>query len=401
MKSKKKIILIVIAVIVLLLFISSFIRVYKKRKGTVDISSTVKEIVEYLGSTYIKTEFSKEKDYYKDIYISFSEDPINSDGYSSEKNYEMLIVGVSRKMKNKNFKIIDEGRGITVKVKSEANDTISYTINDDKNYFSNKYNEFQLNHKLKEDVVDVKISSDILNQLIANNWDEKVIKNNSKMINKDDEYIYYNEGYKVKFVGSKVYNIVFTNTYKNTLLSMNYNNKEIVIDTEKENTSFDEDFLRTAPYNGFEANNMFGFKTKDLYFFKESKEVSIYPNRKMSEDQNTRFAKLFEEYSRDIDVNRLLDKATDINGNYAKYENSEDKVCLIYPIEGIEIDYNYQDRSGVYLYSNYDGNIIGNKTKENIKGEDLTSGVIHLNLKENLLCNYELKRMYDSLNNQE
>ena len=398
MKSKKKIVLIVIAVIVLLLFISSFIRVYKKRKGTVDISSTVKEIVEYLGSTYIKTEFSKEKEYYKDIYISFSADPITKDGESSEKTYEQLIVSVSRKMKKKDFKIIDEGRGITVKVKSEANDTISYTINDDKNYFSNKYNEFQLNHKLKENEVDVKISSDILNQLIANNWDEKVIKNNSKMINKDDEYIYYNEGYKVKFVGSKVYNIVFTNTYKNALLSMNYNNKELVIDTEKENTSFDEEFLMSAPYYGYEANNMIGFKSKDLYFFKESKEVSIYPNRKMNEEQNVKFAKLFEEYSKDIDVNRLLDKATDINGNYAKYENSEDKVCLIYPIEGIEIDYNYEDRSGVYLYSNYEGNIIGNKTSENIKEEDLTSGVIHLNFNENLLRNYELNRMYDSSN---
>ena len=50
----------------------------------------------------------------------------------------LYLWGGFRKMKKKDFKIIDEGRGITVKIKFEANDTISYVINDDKNYFSNK-----------------------------------------------------------------------------------------------------------------------------------------------------------------------------------------------------------------------------------------------------------------------
>ena len=58
------------------------------------------------------------------------------------------------------------------------------------------------------------------------------------MIKKENDYIYYKEGYKVKYVSSKVYNIVFTKEYNNEILKMNYKNNEIVIDTIDVNGKF-------------------------------------------------------------------------------------------------------------------------------------------------------------------
>ena len=87
-KNRKRII-IILAVIFLLLI---FLIVLGRKNRPVDEKSSIKEIVEYLGSTYYGDEISSEEGYKRDIYISYSSDPVTSDGNWMKYVYDNMDV---------------------------------------------------------------------------------------------------------------------------------------------------------------------------------------------------------------------------------------------------------------------------------------------------------------------
>ena len=75
MKKRKRIMIIAIIVIVIIIGLIIYLASYNRKKEytSVEDFSTVKEVLEYLGCNYIRTEKGKEE-FEEDIYVEFNHD---------------------------------------------------------------------------------------------------------------------------------------------------------------------------------------------------------------------------------------------------------------------------------------------------------------------------------------
>ena len=182
MKKKKKIAIISIIIVIIAVLIGiGYIHGNKTKtyKSVTDFKD-VKELVEYLGCEYKKMENSKEDGFEKDIYLTFGKDPIDANTeYTYKSYYENVISLVSAKMNKKPFRMIYESRDITIKIMFNEDGTISYMINNDRQYFSNLKSKKSI-EKVKEnkepEIIKTGewiINSGALKSIIANEWIKK------------------------------------------------------------------------------------------------------------------------------------------------------------------------------------------------------------------------------------
>ena len=164
--------------------------------------TNVKEVVEYLGSTYYYEEKSNEQDYDLDIYLSFMYNLY--EGNESKElyftNFYEKIAGVTQK---KSFRIIDTVKKITIEVKCDSGKISTVKINGEENYFKNENSRRSKENELQVDTIELTTNSSVLERLINSNWNV----NNAKVGIAESRYnkydIYFDEGYEIRTIKEK------------------------------------------------------------------------------------------------------------------------------------------------------------------------------------------------------
>ena len=211
MKKKKVLIILTIILIIAIIIIAKITRDANKPKTSINDFSSVKELIEFDGHTYISMQNSTEEGYEKDIYISFSKPTINEDGETNKNLYEIVISHVAGMLKGQNFRMIDTEKNVVVKIKFDENKNVNfYTINDDSKYWEHIKSNHQIDNYTNEPLTSMTITSQVLANIINNNWIYNNINLGTKESAVDNYEIYFDEGYKVRKLGSEIYNIIFT-----------------------------------------------------------------------------------------------------------------------------------------------------------------------------------------------
>ena len=137
-KKQKVIIFFIICVFIFLaLLISSLLTKDVKDVGYIGSSVSIKEIVEKNGCTYISDDKSSIKDFDIDIYLQFGKDTIVN-GKSMKAYYESIFSSIVYETGYKNLRLIDDSRGLEVKIICSDDNYISrILINDKEDYFKN------------------------------------------------------------------------------------------------------------------------------------------------------------------------------------------------------------------------------------------------------------------------
>ena len=183
MKKKKVLIIFTIILILLIIVIARIIINVNKPKTSINDFSSVKELIEFDGHTYISMGDSTEEGYDKDIYISFSKPTVNDDGTTNKELYEIVISHVAGMLKGQNFRLIDTDKNIVVKIQFDENDNVNvYTINDDSKYWEHIKTNYQIDNYTDEPLTSMTITSQILANIINNNWNIYRIGNCFKVL---------------------------------------------------------------------------------------------------------------------------------------------------------------------------------------------------------------------------
>lgn len=376
MNSKKKIIISAIIILIILILIITIISIKNKKTeiNSVDDFQNIKELVEYYDCTYISLGKSEEEGYNKDLNIIFSINPIESDGSTNELKYKRIMSSVGAKMNNKNFRIIDESKNLIIRINFTENGKATYTINNDKDYFAHLLSNYSIDNELKENLADVQINSRVLSQIIANNWQTVGLNLGTidSTVNKYD--IYFDEGYKIRKINGKVFNIVFTNKYTDN-----------VVNNLKTNSTFNniQNVLGQSVYSSEldTGTNIIGYKAENLYVFFTEEEISIYPNQAI--DNQAEFANLVTKFIEEKNTQEFLSKLTDIWPDYSEYTIDESYLNIKYPLKGVEIELN--NNFTIRFYNNYTGNVTNDKTIQDIKENKVLPAFVNVSFNENMV----------------
>ena len=387
MKKKKIIIIAVILIILILILIGAIIsknRTSSSEKNSVNEFRNVKELVEYYDCQYISTKKSVEENFEKDINLVFPEDPISEDRSNNQYLYNNILSAVATKMNNKNFRMIDETRDITIRVYFVEDGKITYTVNNEDNYFAHLESKYTIDNELVENITRIQANSNILVQIVNNNWKTTNLNLGTidSIVNKYDIYFY--EGYKIRKINGKVYNLVFTNKYNTP-----------VVNDLRTNATIEEiqNALGEPTYNSEleTGGNLIGYKTDYFYIFFSGDEISIYPNQEV--DKQDQFAEIFTKYIEDNNLQEFLSKLTDIWPDYSDYISETSYIDIRYPLRGIEIEFNDVTGGTIQIYNNYNGKVTNDTTVANIKNSKEFPKYVNVSLDKNLVHIAEIYRL--------
>ena len=385
MKNKKKIIIIISLIILFFVIgiIASQIKKKNKSYNSLDDFDDIKELVEYYGCDYKKMKNSEEKDFSKDIYLTFKEDTIDNDGKTARFTYETLIKLISQKLEYINYRIIDESRNLTVRVMFDENKNGYYTINNLNNYFDNLESLYNINNKKEEKINKVDIVSTELQNIINNDWIKKKINLGNKTATCENYDIYWNNGYKIRTINNKIYNIIFTKNYSSEILKgikVGMTNEEI------------KNVLGNPTYENNTEIEIIGYKLEKMYAFFSNGEISIYRPDEYNEEDNKKFASLVTKLFEDKDYNTFLSALTELYPDYSTYTKEENYINIKYPLKGFEISFGKNIDSGITIYNNFNGNITNNISIDDIKENKKIPTNTHINLQTNLVFSEESYR---------
>lgn len=364
-KSKTIILIIIAVLIIILIGLYGYLKKDMSEKVSIDDFVDVKEVVEYFGCTYIKQENSTETNYSKDVYIKFKVSPISEIGTSNQDFYEKVISATEAKIGEKNIRIIDESNEVIVRIiYNKDTSSATYTINNDTNYFKTMVLKYQSSKSFKTTLIDNIISKE-LQSMINVNWVRKSAQLGSIDSNVENYDIYYDEGYKIRTIGTQVFNVIFTTNYKNQIISgiktgMNNSDIEKVLG----NPTFEEKSL-----------DLIGYKSDKFYIFFNNGEISIYRNDELNTENNDKFADLFTVLETSGDYTTFIDKLTDLYPGYDEYYKSTNYAYIKYSNLGLEVKFGVANGNGLIVYSNYKGKVTSTTTIDDIKNKNIPLNV--------------------------
>ena len=383
MKKKRIIIIVAIILVLAIIIVARIVINANKPKTSLDDFSSVREIVEYDGHEYISMENSTEDGYEKDIYINFSRPSINDDGTTNQNLYEIVISHIAGMLTGQNFRLIDTDKNIVVKIQFNDDDEVSlYTINDDAKYWEHIKSNYQIDNYTNETLTSMTITSQVLANIINNNWIYNNINLGTRESTVDNYEIYFDEGYKVRKLGSEIYNIVFTQNYNGQILS------GITSTTSVENV---ENMLGKPTYED-DNNGIIGYKCEYFYIFFTGDEISIYHPDKYDEEDSQKFGELVTELNRTGDMNTFLNRLTDLYPNYASHYTYNNYVNIVYPLQGFEVKMGASSKNGITLYSNFQGYITDSITMDDLKQNKQMPANVYTRLDTNLVFSEEMQR---------
>lgn len=382
MKKVVKFTIIFVFIILLILVIKRIIEYKVMPKNSVDDFATIKEIVEFDGHKYIDTKDSLDENCKKDIYVNFSKPTINEDGTTNKNLYEILISHVAAKLKNQKFRLLDEEKDLVIVVNSKEDGTASYIINNEQDYWENIYSKYQIENIKEDKISDLTIVSPILSDIVNNNWIYNQVNLGTKESTIDNYEIFFDEGYKVRKIGSDIYNIIFTKNYTNEII------KNITTSTSMENI---ENFLGTPTYKD-KNFNIIGYKSNYFYIFFTEGEISVYPVENYNEEDSKKFGKIVSELNKTGDIETFLNKLTDLYPNYESYYSNNNFINIIYPLQGFEVTLGASNNNGITIYSNFQGQVTEDIAMKDIKENKKTPTNVYTQLNKNLVYETEIKR---------
>ena len=377
---RKNIIIISIIILIFIVGIAIFIQLKKQENA----KKTLKQIAEFYGCEFVKETNTTERGYSKKIYWNYDVPPVNPlNNISYKDHYEEVLKAVSGQIKN-NFILTDEKNSLEIRVKyNSKNNKIIYIINNDINYFQSEENKqiAKLNNN-EDKITHLNIKSKELIDTIANNWSRKKTESSyGNKIKLEDNYDIYSNGIKIKTINSKIYNLIFSREYQGNVF------ENITTGMENENI---RKILGNPTYENEQDNLLIGYKTDKYYVFFSNGQVSIYPFENIDEEKNKQFANVVQEYNKDqSDYNEILKEITSIYPDYTEFVQDENGIDLKYPLKGLEIKMGNHEKSGIYIYNNYKGYIITDKTKKDLENNNIDN--IYL-INKNFIFEEELKR---------
>ena len=396
-KKWKKVIKIVLAILLIVIIVAlvDFIRRKTSTKDSIDDFVSLKELVEYVGADYYKSEKSSEDGYEGDYYIKFPVDPVDESMLmgTNKLKYENVILSIEEYLQYKNIRIIDESRRLVIRTSCDKEKKhVNYTVNGVTGYFDRRLAQTQVEQN-KEKISSFKISSPELNSIIKADW---VRRNASlgtidKPLDGENYDIYEDEGYKTRVLGTKIYNIVFNEKY----------NKE-VIESIKPGTKLTDvvSILGEPTYKqveSIEGCEYIGYKLNSCYVF-FSNVISIYPVVEFDESKNSQFAEAVSAFKQGGSKSEFLSKVTEIYPNYNKLitnKESNNFTELEYTLYGFKI--NLSDKSNVItIYSNYQGKIDNDTTVDELKLGLKSLSIVNIKFDKNALEHEEAERVEKS-----
>lgn len=381
-KEKKRLKLIIIIILVLIFLLVTGLILYKalveknNEVSSIEDFENVKEIIEYNECKYIKTSNSDEDGFEKDIYLEFSKGVIEEDGTTNEVLYDNLTSQIAGKMKGTNFRLIDESKNIIVRIKFDGEEVSSYTINNDSQYFEHLKTRYQILNFKDDNNADIQIRSNELNSVINNNWQTSNLNLGTIDSVCSNYNIYFNEGFKIRNVYNKVFNIIFTKQYQKEVIQnikTGMSNEEII------------QVLGVPTYKD-ENNYLIGYKNQTLYVFFCDGEISVYRNEQNYEIEE--FENLIKEYNETKDYNTFVTKLTDLWPDYDSFTKTNNRVSLRYTLKGITIDFNVITNNGITLYKNSNQALL-----EDIKNGEMIPASIYTELDNDLIYTAENGRV--------
>ena len=370
MDKKKKIIISISAVLAFLIILVVILKISQNKPiNSKEEAKSLQSIVEFCECKFISSKESEEKGYSLDIYLEFKYSPYE-DGKSKQPYYDVTIEGISEFLKYRNIRLIDKSRNLVIRVDTKTNSISKKYFNDieESEYFSKLLSENTLENKkeLKETKFDI---TSELQTLINNNWSTKNINFGEKTSTFKDYDIYFENGYRVRNINGRLFNIVFTNKFE----------KE-VISNIKVGDSF-EKVKKELGNNYIEQSGILEYMGKDLYVCFTANEISVYP--RISYDY-TQFEKLLEEYNNNKDFNSFMNKLTSLWPDYSYYKYDTDYCYIMYPLKGVRIYNSSQKTDGIQLYQEYNGSL---------KDEHKDYYQVYYNTNESLILQAEQDRM--------
>ncbi len=377
LKKKEKIALAIAGIILFVIILGISLMPTRKRNNqeqktnNTDLNrelSSVQEIVEYLEATYISTEDSKASGYDIDIYVNFPYNLYEGE-ISKEIYFKNFYEKIARITNFKSFRLIDSNRKITIEIKCENGKIKEVKINGETDYYQKTLSAKSKDNMLEFETKEFKINSPELQSLINNNW----VTANASLGTPESKFykydVYFDEGYEIRTIQGKTFNIVFNKKYGNDVI-------------EGYKPGDDLEKIKTSLGTPYENKNMIEYKTKDFYVIFSNEEISIYPNRR---NDYTEFEKLVEKYNEKQDINDFIYELTDIWPDYDIYNNDNNYVELYYTLKGVKISFSSRDSEGIQIYENYKGDIKTNT-------EDYKN--VYYKLDQNLMLEAESERRF-------
>lgn len=231
MRKHLKPILIIIAILIiisliLVAIISNLNKKQSSNKYENSLSSeydTIQGLLQSNGCDFISIVDSDEDGYKYDINMSFNEKPVDDEGNVMQNYYENIIKWTAELMDTSmncnDFRMIDDQDNVIVRV-HHKNNNLSYTINGEEDYFENAKKDYDIEKKDSKKVNNnVSASSNVLQYLLQNNWYKQNANFGSLDYSFNNYDVYQDEGYKLRIVNSRVFNIIFTKNYKDKVIN--------------------------------------------------------------------------------------------------------------------------------------------------------------------------------------
>ena len=353
LNKKIKIVLIIIVVILALyILVQSFIRAYKievddgssttSLKYNVDEYESLEELLNAHKCVYISATETSDL---LTVYLIFDRE-LYTDDESNENYFTSIIYAVAEYIDYKTFELIDEDTDIDIYVTCDGEAINEIKINGDENYYLNQ--DSIINARKEAQVItDFEIQSEELQALIDNDWSTTDLNLGTKDSTCDNYDIYFDEGFKFKTVGRKIYNLIFTTKYDG----------EIAAGLNANSTA--EEVIEVLGDPTFEyGTNLYGYIGENNYLFFDftNNQVSIYPNLNLEDEDE--FIELIEEMNESLDIKQFAMDLTSLWIDYDIYEYDSDYVDLQYTLRGVRLVISSSSlKNGIYIYQNYDGSL--------------------------------------------
>lgn len=392
-KINKKIMLLIILLLIIIIMnviIESLEKKEELQKQSISEYSSIQDILEKHGCNYIKETKSEKESFSLDVYLEFQYNTFEKNK-SNQRYYENIINILSNFIQD-DFRLVDSSKDITIEVvSSQKTNTYSYTINGIESYFEKENTKIEMRQYSKYKNTNFEINSNILKELINNNWNKNTIDFGSKDSTFNGYDIYFEEGIEAKTISKKVYNIVFTNKYTNKVI----NGIEPKAEFEEIIAKLGEPTFKgiNDSYIGYKNDNMYVFFTKDT--------ISIIRNETQDVEE---FETLLNKYiNKEIDLKDFMNELTYLWDDYEEYVYDANHIYLNYPLKGIKIEMNEESTLGIKIYNN--ANITENMFKliENRKITGiLTEDLVNQTMENSLttISDYKYKASLELKENQ-
>lgn len=395
---RKKIIIFIILFVILFIVICAGVQIIKEEKEKkkkleeqqqkkeqvvqytkVTDFNSIEEVLIYLDSEFINQYNSEEEnlDYVVEAKLKYEVK------YEYKNYYEKLIEYSAEASKYKNFYIIDKEKNIEILVICNGNNAISkYYINKEEFYLDKLQNNENIKNIQKTETIKINKYCEILEKAISKKWnitgnDLGTAESTYKGYN-----IYFDEGFEVRKINNKIFNLIFTEKYKENVV------ESLKVNSDKSNIE------KTLGKPEFETNNCIGYKTEKFYIFFSKNAISIYPTYEYSSDEIIKIIEQFWENKENTDIIKLFNEIKQKWPDYDTYKTNGNTIILQYTLKGILFKYGSNSTNKIEIYNNYTGKIDQEFTLKDVidKTVDLPRNMNFVN--EDLVFKEELNRLY-------